>query len=118
MPNDCEGPEEIRQEAHSDSATLGTGRENPSPNVRTGETPAELNGTGSASPPTFKPGFRVYAIVIGLGITNLLAALENTVVSIAAPVLLTDLRLGANFIWVTNAFFLSRYFFSLLLITA
>ncbi|KAH9900495.1 MFS general substrate transporter [Xylariomycetidae sp. FL2044] len=49
---------------------------------------------------------RVYAIVVGLGITNLLAALENTVVSIAAPVILTDLQLGDNFIWVTNAFFL------------
>ncbi|KAI1661699.1 major facilitator superfamily domain-containing protein [Daldinia decipiens] len=60
-----------------------------------------------SSPPVFKPSFRVYAIIAGLGITNLLAALENTVVSIAAPVLLTDLKLGDNFIWVINAFFLS-----------
>ena len=59
-------------------------------------------------PPAFKPGFRVYAIVVGLGIANLLAALENTVVAVAAPVLLTDLRLGDDFVWVTNAFFLCR----------
>ncbi|KAI1372088.1 MFS general substrate transporter [Hypoxylon crocopeplum] len=58
------------------------------------------------TPPVFKAGFRIYAIIIGLGIANLLAALENTVVSIAAPVLLTDLQLGDNFIWITNAFFL------------
>ncbi|RWA06391.1 hypothetical protein EKO27_g8705 [Xylaria grammica] len=57
----------------------------------------------------FKPSFRLYAIILGLGITNLLAALENTVVSIAAPVILTDLELGDDFVWVTNAFFLSRY---------
>lgn len=63
--------------------------------------------------PAFKPTFRLYAIIVGLGITNLLAALENTVVSIAAPVILTDLKLGDNFIWVTNAFFLSRYVASL-----
>jgi hypothetical protein len=71
--------------------------------------------TSSSSPPNsvepapFKPSLQVYAIVIGLGITNLLAALENTVLTIAAPVVLTDLELGDNFIWVTNAFFLTRY---------
>lgn len=59
----------------------------------------------------FKASFRVYIIVVGLGIANLLAALENTVLTIAAPEVLTDLELGDNFIWVTNAFFLSRYVF-------
>jgi hypothetical protein len=64
-------------------------------------------------PSPFQPSFRLYAIVIGLGIANLLAALENTVVAIAAPVILTDLELGDNFIWITNAFFLSRYVYKL-----
>lgn len=67
---------------------------------------------GDTPPAAFTPTFRVYAIVVGLGITNLLAALENTVVAIAAPVILTDLQLGDNFIWITNAFFLCRYVFS------
>ncbi|KAF4627060.1 hypothetical protein G7Y89_g11095 [Cudoniella acicularis] len=62
---------------------------------------------GGTPPPAPKLGFQVYAIVIGLGITNLLAALENTVVAIAAPVILSDLQLGDSFIWITNAFFLS-----------
>lgn len=57
----------------------------------------------------FKPTFRLYAIIVGLGTANLLAALENTVITIAAPVILTDLGFGDNFIWITNAFFLSRY---------
>ncbi|KAI1409862.1 major facilitator superfamily domain-containing protein [Hypoxylon sp. FL1857] len=60
----------------------------------------------AVAPPAFKADFRVYAIVVGLGIANLLAALENTVVSVAAPVLLKDLHLSDNFVWITNAFFL------------
>lgn len=55
----------------------------------------------------WKPTWRLYAIVIGLGIANLLAALENTVLTIAAPTILTDLSFGDEFIWITNAFFLS-----------
>ncbi|KAJ8133416.1 hypothetical protein O1611_g195 [Lasiodiplodia mahajangana] len=95
MSNDYDRPEGIRLEMPSDSGTA------PSLDV-----PAPTTATDTPSH-AFKPGFRVYAIVVGLGITNLLAALENTVVSVAAPVLLTDLDLGANFIWITNAFFLS-----------
>ncbi|ROW04708.1 hypothetical protein VMCG_04869 [Cytospora schulzeri] len=53
----------------------------------------------------FDRGFRFWAIIIGLGITNLLGALENTVVSTSAPVILSDLQLGGNYIWITNAFF-------------
>lgn len=59
--------------------------------------------------PEWRPTPRLYAIIFGLGLANLLAALENTVVAIAAPVILTDLDLDVDFIWVTNAFFLCRY---------
>ncbi|KAI1128336.1 major facilitator superfamily domain-containing protein [Nemania abortiva] len=55
----------------------------------------------------FKGGFRVWAIIVGLGITNVLAALENTVVSVAAPAIYTDLKIGVDYVWVTNAFFLA-----------
>ncbi|XXH02407.1 hypothetical protein Hte_008782 [Hypoxylon texense] len=70
-------------------------------------TVAEAASRETASVP-FKPSVRLYAIVVGLGTTNVLAALENTVVSAAAPVLVTDLQLGDNFIWITNALFLAR----------
>ncbi|KAK6222292.1 hypothetical protein LQW54_000992 [Pestalotiopsis sp. IQ-011] len=53
----------------------------------------------------FERGLYFWAIIIGLGITNLLGALENTVLSTAAPVILTDLQLGEDYIWMTNAFF-------------
>lgn len=70
-----------------------------------------LSPGNDVNPTPFKPSFQIYAIVFGLGIANLLAALENTVLTIAAPVIFTDLQLGDSFIWVTNAFFLSRYVF-------
>ena len=53
----------------------------------------------------FNRGLQFWAIIIGLGITNLLGALENTVVSTSAPVILSDLKLQSNYIWITNAFF-------------
>ncbi|KAK2603432.1 hypothetical protein QQS21_004383 [Conoideocrella luteorostrata] len=59
-----------------------------------------------STPPDWKPTGRLYAIIIGLGIANLLAAMENTVIAVAAPVILEDLKLGIDFIWITNAFFL------------
>ncbi|PSR80562.1 major facilitator superfamily domain-containing protein [Coniella lustricola] len=59
------------------------------------------------SPRPFRLGWRVYAIVGGLGIANLLAALENTVLTVAAPEVLSDLQLGDDYVWITNAFFLA-----------
>ncbi|KAI1825865.1 MFS general substrate transporter [Xylaria intraflava] len=98
----------LAAEAYGEEIRLGSSsgdRENSCPDTQVAAILVEPNGV--AQPAPFKPGFRVYAIVVGLGITNLLAALENTVISVAAPVLLTDLNLGANFVWVTNAFFLA-----------
>ncbi len=68
------------------------------------------NGGAATSglPQDFQRGLRFWGIIIGLGVTNLLGALENTVVTTAAPVILTDLRMGENFIWITNAFFVCR----------
>ncbi|KAK4450286.1 major facilitator superfamily domain-containing protein [Podospora aff. communis PSN243] len=53
----------------------------------------------------FERGFRFWTIIIGLGITTLLASLEHTVVTTAAPYILQDLDMKENFIWITNAFF-------------
>lgn len=70
---------------------------------------AELPLKDAPEAPAWQPTPRLYAIIFGLGLANLLAALENTVVAIAAPVILSDLDLDVDFIWVTNAFFLCRY---------
>ena len=56
----------------------------------------------------FPRGPRFWAIIISLGVTNLLGALENTVVTTSGPTIVADLGLGENYIWITNAFFLCR----------
>ncbi|KAK7961770.1 multidrug resistance protein fnx1 [Apiospora aurea] len=48
----------------------------------------------------------LWAIIIGLGITFILSALEHSVLVTAAPVVLSEMSLGDNWIWLTNAFFL------------
>ncbi|KAI0145538.1 MFS general substrate transporter [Xylariaceae sp. FL1272] len=77
-----------------------------SPDVEPASDGGEI-GAAFESCQSYEKGFRLWAIVIGLGITNLLPALENTVVTTAAPVILSDLNLGQDYIWITNAFFLS-----------
>ncbi|KAI0019239.1 MFS general substrate transporter [Xylariomycetidae sp. FL0641] len=52
-------------------------------------------------------GLAFWAIIIGLGITLLLSALEHSVLVTAAPIVLADIPLGDDWVWLTNAFFLS-----------
>lgn len=59
--------------------------------------------------------FSFWAIIVGLGITLLLSALENTVLTTAAPVILAEIPLNDNWIWITNAFFLASAAFQPLL---
>ncbi|XDG02928.1 hypothetical protein ABKA04_002543 [Annulohypoxylon sp. FPYF3050] len=63
------------------------------------------NTEETKEPANFQRGFRFWAIIIGLGVTNLLGAFENTVVTTSAPIIVSELGLGANYIWITNAFF-------------
>ncbi|KAI0382375.1 MFS general substrate transporter [Hypomontagnella monticulosa] len=96
-------PDEHELEITNSEVTRDVTGENPSADAAPQETSTSCE---TNSQPAFKLSFWVYAIVVGLGITNLLASLENTVVSVAAPVILTDLHLGDDYIWITNAFFL------------
>jgi len=57
----------------------------------------------------FHPGFRLWCIIMAIAVTMLLAALENTVITVAAPEIVTALDMGANYIWTTNAFLICRY---------
>ncbi|KAK0652671.1 major facilitator superfamily domain-containing protein [Cercophora newfieldiana] len=54
----------------------------------------------------FERGFRFWTIIIGLGVTTLLASLEHTVVTTAMPYILQELNMKEDFIWITNAFFI------------
>lgn len=60
---------------------------------------------------TMKRGFKFWAIIFALCVTGLLGALENTVVSTSMPTIVEDLGIGDNYIWITNAFFLTRYLY-------
>lgn len=85
-----------------------TASESATPNSTQEITPELEVKPAQDAAPEFKATTRLYCIVFGIGIANILAALENTVVAVAAPVILTDLDFGIDFIWVTNAFFLCR----------
>ena len=44
----------------------------------------------------FHPGFKLWCIIMAIAVTMLLAALENTVITVAAPEIVTALDMGAN----------------------
>ncbi|KFX97091.1 hypothetical protein V490_02966 [Pseudogymnoascus sp. VKM F-3557] len=52
-------------------------------------------------------GLRFWSIIIGLGFTSLLVALENTVVSTSLPTIVEDLHIGQGYVWMINIFFLT-----------
>jgi hypothetical protein len=56
----------------------------------------------------FHPGFRLWCIIMSIAVTMLLAALENTVITVAAPEIVTALDMRADYIWTTNAFLICR----------
>ncbi|KAJ2987030.1 hypothetical protein NUW58_g4732 [Xylaria curta] len=64
---------------------------------------------------SIRKSFKFWAIILGLGITLWLAALENSVLTTAAPKILEEIPLGDNWIWLTNAFFLCNAAFQPLL---
>lgn len=57
--------------------------------------------------PKFEKGPRFWAIIVVLSLISLLTSLEATVTSTVMPSLVADLGGGENFIWVSNAYFLT-----------
>ena len=57
--------------------------------------------------PKFEKGPRFWAIIVVLSLISLLTSLEATVTSTVMPSIIVDLGGGENFIWVTNAYFLT-----------
>ncbi|CAH0038999.1 unnamed protein product [Clonostachys rhizophaga] len=64
---------------------------------------------------TIRRSFSFWAIIVGLGVMLLLAALENSVLVTSAPSILAEIPLGDDWIWLTNAFFLASAAFQPLL---
>ncbi|TGJ81690.1 hypothetical protein E0Z10_g7078 [Xylaria hypoxylon] len=84
------------------------------PGSATGHDPEPGNSDQAAileeddqEPDDFHPGWRLWAIIAGMTVALILTALENTAVTVALPVIVSDLNLGDNYIWFTNAFFIA-----------
>lgn len=74
------------------------------------ELPAEVaedSETGSPSQANHRYPWRFWAIIISLGISSLLSALDVTVISTAMPSILKDLGSSEAYIWIANAYFLT-----------
>ncbi len=58
--------------------------------------------------PAFENGWRSWAIIAALSVVALLPAIEGTVVSTALPTIVQNLQGGESYVWVVNAYFLTR----------
>ena len=67
--------------------------------------PAVDDGAAEGKP---KYGWRFWLIFPALCATAFLASLEATLVSTALPTINRDIQTGDNYVWVINAFFLTR----------
>lgn len=82
-----------------DATTAGTDTEK--------EKEKEKEDKDSPPPPVFKKGPRFWAIIFVLSLISLLTSLEATITSTVMPSLVAELDGGENFIWVSNAYFLT-----------
>lgn len=73
---------------------------------KTGSVNAQ-NVTTEKSPPQFQRGPRFWAILFVLALVSLLTSLEATVTSTVMPSIVVDLGGGENYIWISNAYFLT-----------
>jgi MFS family permease len=58
--------------------------------------------------PPAKKGWRFWAIFGAICVTAMLAAVESSVTSTALPTIVHELDAGPLYIWVVNAYFLTR----------
>ncbi|KAK4444193.1 putative transporter [Podospora aff. communis PSN243] len=71
------------------------------------KSPDTINVEVSVSVKRFDRSKRFWAIIATLSVAALLSSLENSVVTTALPFIVNQLSLGADYIWVTNVFFLT-----------
>lgn len=65
------------------------------------------DATTENSTPQFQKGTRFWAILFVLALVSLLTSLEATVTSTVMPSIVADLGGGENYIWISNAYFLT-----------
>ncbi|VUC28736.1 unnamed protein product [Clonostachys rosea] len=57
--------------------------------------------------PSFEKDYRFWMIMLTLCFSIMLASLEGTIVVTSLPYIVSELKLGSNYIWVTNVFLLT-----------
>lgn len=114
MQTDSEPPNPAAVPYPADASLPST---EPRPHVK--PTPQPALEDRFITPQKPRRGLSFWAIITALCITSLLTALENTVVTTSLPVIIQELNIGDNYVWITNVFFLSRYasYLSLTLLT-
>ena len=65
------------------------------------------DATTEKSLPQFQKGPRFWAILFVLALVSLLTSLEATITSTVMPSVVADLGGGENYIWISNAYFLT-----------
>ncbi|OTA57893.1 MFS general substrate transporter [Hypoxylon sp. EC38] len=78
--------------------------QNSFPECTNGDTNAQIPSALDEKP---QRGFRFWAIIVALCIVSLLSAAENTVVVTSLPTIVEKLKVGQDYVWITNVFFLT-----------
>ncbi|OTA96643.1 hypothetical protein M434DRAFT_392581 [Hypoxylon sp. CO27-5] len=74
------------------------------PECADGNTNAQIPSALDEKP---QRGFRFWAIIVALCIVSLLSAAENTVVVTSLPTIVEKLKVGQDYVWISNVFFLT-----------
>lgn len=99
-------PKETLSEVQTSPAT-----DSPDSNAPFGdgaENETDSPSTEKAKKPAFNRDWRFWMIMVTLVISTLLSSLESTVVITSLPTIVADLKIGSDYIWITNVYFLTR----------
>ena len=95
----------IPQEANEGVGLISTS--NDQQHTRDSAVAPDLVNDASAPPPNALRTWRFWAIIISLGITAMLSAIEGTIITSALPTITRDLGGGNAYVWVPNAYLLA-----------
>lgn len=63
---------------------------------------------GEKAPSKPHRGLQFWMIIVGLSVAGILPGLESTVITTSLPTITAELKIGDNYIWIANVFFLTR----------
>lgn len=93
-------------EQDNSPATCTSKEDDIAPDQNKNKSPIENN---EKEQPKHHYSWRFWVIFPALCITGFLSSLEGSLVTTAMPTITNELNTGSNYIWVINAFFLTRW---------